>query len=332
MFSLCFESSDRRDRSTAIAACAVRRGDQPRAHPRDRGEVLAGEPRASMAAVAKAANVSRATLYRHFPARADLLRAVGDHTRDAAVRTPRTGFGPPVRSRDRSRRRCRSPTCSTRCRRTCSETRSSPKPSGSPASARPRSISWISTVSCCAGWRVPRASPDGAGPVRRRHRDPAGGTARPRAAIEQHLPGAAAAPLVLRGRALGSARGRRLRRGGPAGSRVRGGGDPGALRRLHGRTGRRPPHARHQPRSRDPAEPPPAADRPDQRRADRGERPARLRDRRRLVRLRRERIRHLDRHRRCHRQRPASGGTGIRRARSVPLGAPPATIAAGSSS
>src|SRR4051794_5939989 len=48
-------------------------------------DLLAREPRASMAAVAEQADVSRATLYRHFPARADLLHAVGDRARSAAV-------------------------------------------------------------------------------------------------------------------------------------------------------------------------------------------------------------------------------------------------------
>ena len=50
-------------------------------------ELLTGEPRASMSQVARAANVSRGTLYRHFPSRADLLAAVSEHARSTAVTT-----------------------------------------------------------------------------------------------------------------------------------------------------------------------------------------------------------------------------------------------------
>jgi serine phosphatase RsbU (regulator of sigma subunit) len=51
------------------------------------GELLTKQPRATMTDVAGAAHVSRGTLYRHFPTRADLLAAVNEHARDAAVAT-----------------------------------------------------------------------------------------------------------------------------------------------------------------------------------------------------------------------------------------------------
>jgi AcrR family transcriptional regulator len=50
-------------------------------------DLLSREPRASMSEVARSANVSRGTLYRHFPSRADLLAAVSEHARSAAVTT-----------------------------------------------------------------------------------------------------------------------------------------------------------------------------------------------------------------------------------------------------
>src|SRR5215210_9200576 len=50
-------------------------------------DLLSREPRASMSEVARSANVSRGTLYRHFPSRADLLAAVSEHARSTAVTT-----------------------------------------------------------------------------------------------------------------------------------------------------------------------------------------------------------------------------------------------------
>src|SRR3954449_13112937 len=49
--------------------------------------LLRRSPRATMADVAADAHVSRGTLYRHFPTRADLLAAVSARARDAAVET-----------------------------------------------------------------------------------------------------------------------------------------------------------------------------------------------------------------------------------------------------
>jgi serine phosphatase RsbU (regulator of sigma subunit) len=51
------------------------------------GDLLSQRPRATMSDVAGAANVSRGTLYRHFPTRADLLTAVNEQARDTAVTT-----------------------------------------------------------------------------------------------------------------------------------------------------------------------------------------------------------------------------------------------------
>lgn len=54
--------------------------------------VLAGNPDASLATIAEAAGVGRATLYRHFPGRSDLIDAIGRQAieeTDAAVRTIR---------------------------------------------------------------------------------------------------------------------------------------------------------------------------------------------------------------------------------------------------
>lgn len=47
--------------------------------------LLAEKPAASMAAVAEASGVVRATVYRHFPSREDLLRAILDRALDAAA-------------------------------------------------------------------------------------------------------------------------------------------------------------------------------------------------------------------------------------------------------
>ncbi|MDO8212185.1 SpoIIE family protein phosphatase [Conexibacter sp. CPCC 206217] len=49
---------------------------------------LAGDRRASMAQVAAAAEVSRSTLYRHFPTRKDLADALAQRQEDAAIPTP----------------------------------------------------------------------------------------------------------------------------------------------------------------------------------------------------------------------------------------------------
>lgn len=51
------------------------------------GDLLTKQPRATMTDVAAAAHVSRGTLYRHFPTRADLLASVNEQARDTAVTT-----------------------------------------------------------------------------------------------------------------------------------------------------------------------------------------------------------------------------------------------------
>jgi serine phosphatase RsbU (regulator of sigma subunit) len=70
------------------------------AHNRERileaaGEVLADDPRATLDTVARAANVSRGTLHRHFPQRADLLAQVNDKARAAAEHTAADQLRPP---------------------------------------------------------------------------------------------------------------------------------------------------------------------------------------------------------------------------------------------
>jgi serine phosphatase RsbU (regulator of sigma subunit) len=59
------------------------------------GELLSKQPRATMTDVAGAAHVSRGTLYRHFPTRADLLASVNEQARDTAVATSEDRLRPP---------------------------------------------------------------------------------------------------------------------------------------------------------------------------------------------------------------------------------------------
>jgi AcrR family transcriptional regulator len=54
---------------------------------RSASELLTRQPRATMSDVAAAAHVGRGTLYRHFPTRADLLASVNEQVRDTAVTT-----------------------------------------------------------------------------------------------------------------------------------------------------------------------------------------------------------------------------------------------------
>jgi AcrR family transcriptional regulator len=57
--------------------------------------LLAGRPRATMSQVAVAANVSRGTLYRHFPTRDDLLASLNEHVREKAMETETDALRPP---------------------------------------------------------------------------------------------------------------------------------------------------------------------------------------------------------------------------------------------
>jgi serine phosphatase RsbU (regulator of sigma subunit) len=169
------------------------------------GELLSRQPRASMADVARAAHVSRGTLYRHFPTRADLLASISETARATAVTT----------SEDRLR------------------------PAGELARATPTPLSVAAVLNKVPphllgeqivaeamriggmtsaavylvdleGTRMLRL----AGPPSFPERLPvtlAVGTEVPqeglpalRAVVDEHLPGALCAPLLLRGRALGT--------------------------------------------------------------------------------------------------------------------------------
>jgi serine phosphatase RsbU (regulator of sigma subunit) len=169
------------------------------------GDLLRKRPRATMTEVAAAAHVSRGTLYRHFPTRADLLASVNEQARDAAVTT----------SEDRLR------------------------PAGELARATPTPMSVadvlnqvpphllgeqivaealrIGGVTSAAVYLVDLEGTHMmrlAGPPSFPQTLPvtlAVGTEVPqeglpalRAVVEEHLPGAESAPLVLRGRALGT--------------------------------------------------------------------------------------------------------------------------------
>jgi serine phosphatase RsbU (regulator of sigma subunit) len=169
------------------------------------GELLSKQPRATMTDVAAAAHVSRGTLYRHFPTRADLLASVNEQARDIAVTT----------SEDRLR------------------------PAGELARATPTPMSVADVLNkvpphllgeqiVAEALRVTGVSSAAvyvvdlegtfllrlAGPPSFPERLPvtlAVGTEIPqeglpalRAVVEERLPGAESAPLLLRGRALGT--------------------------------------------------------------------------------------------------------------------------------
>ena len=76
------------DRAAGVAPAAVGRRGEPRAHRRGRGRAAhEAAARDDDRRGAGAPHVSRGTLYRHFPTRADLLAAVNEQARDAAVAT-----------------------------------------------------------------------------------------------------------------------------------------------------------------------------------------------------------------------------------------------------
>ena len=169
------------------------------------GEQLSRRPRATMAEVATASNVSRGTLYRHFPTRADLLEAVNVAARDEAVEGAADELRPPGEL-----------------------ARATPTPLsvadllnkvpphllGEQVVAEAQRIPGVSSAAIYLvdldGERLRRL----AGPGTYPEELPvplAVGTEIPReglpalqATIEEHLPGAASAPLLLRGRALGT--------------------------------------------------------------------------------------------------------------------------------
>ena len=121
--------------------------------------------------------------------------------------------------------------------------------------------------------------------------------------IEQELPGSVPAPLYLRGRAIGLLLAVRSPQEPLAQLARQAAAALELARDLHRRLRRRAPPQGHQRRRGGPAGHAAATHRPHLRRHARRQRPAQLRGRRRLVRLRREPRRHLARHRRRHRQR-----------------------------
>ena len=169
------------------------------------GELLAQQPRATMAEVATAANVSRGTLYRHFPSRGDLLGAVNEQARDAAVETSSDELRPPG---ELAR--------ATPTPLSVADVLNKVPPHllGEQIVAEAQRIAGVSSAALYVvdleGVQLLRL----AGPESYPSRLPvplAVGTEIPReglpalrAAIEEHLPGAISEPLVLRGRALGA--------------------------------------------------------------------------------------------------------------------------------
>jgi AcrR family transcriptional regulator len=167
--------------------------------------LLAKHPAASMADVADAANVSRATLYRHFPSRSDLLAAVGEKARDVALATSEERLRPPGELARATPSPMSVPDVLNKV---------PPHLLGEQIVAEAQRLDGVSSAAVylvdLEGRRLLRL----AGPASFPERLPvtlAVGTEIPQeglpaleASIAEHLPGAASAPLVLRGRALGA--------------------------------------------------------------------------------------------------------------------------------
>jgi serine phosphatase RsbU (regulator of sigma subunit) len=169
------------------------------------GELLSRSPRGSMSDVARAAHVSRGTLYRHFPTRADLLAAVNEHARALAETTDED--------------RLRAPGELARATPTPLSVadvlnKVPPHLLGEQIVAEAQRIAGVTSAAVyladLEGRRLVRL----AGPASFPERLPltlAVGTEIPQeglpalaATIEESLPGASSAPLLLRGRALGA--------------------------------------------------------------------------------------------------------------------------------
>src|SRR5215208_5726328 len=167
-------------------------------------DLLSREPRASMSEVARSANVSRGTLYRHFPSRADLLAAVSEHARSAAVTTSEDRLRP---AGELAR--------ATPTPLSVADVLNKVPPHllGEQIVAEAQRLAGVSSAAVylvdLEGSRLMRL----AGPASFPATLPAKlavGTEIPReglpaleATFDEHLPGAVSAPLLLRGRALG---------------------------------------------------------------------------------------------------------------------------------
>ena len=280
--------------------------------------LLRTEPEASLEEIAAAAGVSRATVYRHFGSRAELVAAARRRADESADANERDALRP------------------------AGELAGGPTPLdvtevlnkvpphllGDQIVSEARRLAGVTSVALylidLEGTHLLRLAgseefpetldlPLAVGPELPRE-----GLVALRAQIARELPGSVLAPLSLRGRTLGHPARRRRPRARAGGARAPGRRLARAGRRLHRRLRHRPPAQGDQPGGRDPAEPAPAADRAHHGRARGRQRPARLRDRRRLVRLRREPRRRLARRRRQHGPRHDRRRARRRRPRRVP--------------
>ena len=168
------------------------------------GSLLKRHPTASMAAIAKASNVARGTLYKHFPTRADLLAAVNDEARTAAAASSRDALRP---AGELAR--------ATPSPMSVADVLNKVPPHllGDQIVAEAQRIAGVTSAAVylvdlngvqlrrfAGPPSFPRAIPT---PSAVGTEIPREGIPAVRAAVDDHLPGAASAPLVLRGRALG---------------------------------------------------------------------------------------------------------------------------------
>ncbi len=286
--------------------------------------MLAEDPDASLVSIAAAAGVGRGTAYRHFGTREDLVAAVRRQARDDAEASTADYLRPAGELAH---------IAPTPLSVTDVLNKVPPFQVGEQVIAEAQRLGGVTSAALYL------VDLDGASMQRMagRRRSPSASRCRWRSAprsrgrgrrgsARRHRGGAARhdrRPAVHPRAGDRGAAGRRQRRRQSARPRRRGGRRDRPGRRLHRRHRDRAARAAHHARGRDPAEPPAPATRAHQRRDDRGQRAARLRHRRRLVRLRREPGGHLARDRRRRGHRPPCGRAGGRAAGRLPGGAPP---------